>query len=327
MAVVFDKIYFPGVYIPEGGIDVAETKKEIARLQSLGRLEIEGFEMINCMISALNHKYLKDFCVFTGKVGVVSDLQDGTKELIHILYQLVHGSPPPNFIPTISLGCSKALPGEKDACVNFPGWLSYPANALIYSIKNGVPLVSDNPRFPVPTLGGLSPKDNAKLLSTILAIEAVNLLLPPVKELTCEQILEFREETREFVKPFRVAMIRLSKELNAAINSEISLSEVKRAARFIVETTVQPELAEFKAVINDPSKPWYGRVVDLAKSAPGLLANFSSMPANLALANVLAKIVGTLADLRDEQLEKEKKMKRSGFYYLIKIEELASQIG
>ena len=35
MGAIFDKVYFPGVYLPKEGFDVGELDKEIARLKAL----------------------------------------------------------------------------------------------------------------------------------------------------------------------------------------------------------------------------------------------------------------------------------------------------
>jgi len=45
------------------------------------------------------------------------------------------------------------------------------------------------------------------------------------------------------------------------------------------------------------------------------------MPKHLAIAKLLAKIASTLTGPQDDKLDKEHKMNRSGFYYLLKIEE------
>jgi hypothetical protein len=45
------------------------------------------------------------------------------------------------------------------------------------------------------------PKDNAKLLAAILAIESVKVALPRLKPLTPRELREFRAETAEHVKP------------------------------------------------------------------------------------------------------------------------------
>jgi hypothetical protein len=118
-------------------------------------------------------------------------------------------------------------------------------------------------------------------------------------------------------KPFRLAMLRMSKELNAAISSDMKMTDVQAAAKALVESTVYPELKELHKIINDPGKPWYRRVVDVTMLGPEICTNFSSLPTNLALAKTLCKVIGTLADLRDEQLEKERKLSRTGLHFLL----------
>lgn len=112
-------------------------------------------------------------------------------------------------------------------------------------------------------------------------------------------------------------MIRMSRELNAAISSDMKMKDVQAAAKALVESSVYPELSELSKIINDPAKPWYRQVVDAAMLAPEICTNFSSLPTHLALAKSLCKIIGTLADLRDEQLEKEKKLSRTGLHFLL----------
>lgn len=191
---------------------------------------------------------------------------------------------------------------------------------MIYSVKKELPLINDNPTLPVPALGNVSLENNAKILSIILAIESVKMVLPRLGSLIPEEIMEFRYQTKEYVRPFRLAMFRLSKELNAMIKSDMNLDEVQKAANILVETTVYPELDELRKTIHDPAKPWYRRAVDLAKSAPELASNFISMPKHLAIAHLLAKVASALADLQDERRTRESEMIRSGLYYLLKVE-------
>jgi hypothetical protein len=236
------------------------------------------------------------------------------------LEELVFGPPPPGFTPTPSLGFCKGFDFSDNVVehqVNAPSSLAYPANALIYAAKHQIPLVNDS-RLPVPGIPA-APKDNAKLLATILAIESVKLALPKLKPLMPQQLQEFRCETGEFVKPFRVAMLRLAKELNGALTSDMNLQDVQRQAQFLVETSVYPQLHDLEAVLNDPGKPWYKRAVDLARAAPELATNFATMPKGIALAKLLGAIAKVLADVRDEQLDKENKLARSGIYYLLKL--------
>jgi hypothetical protein len=321
LGLVFDRLIFPGVYLPTSSFDEEALKREIKRINSLGiPLSIEDVQMLNCMEFALHVKYVRDFCIFTGNPGMMGTVEKEAYPLMMALEQLIFGPPPPGFIPTPSLGFCKGFDFSDNVVehqVNGPSALSYPANALVYATKHQIPLVNDSP-LPVPGIPA-APKDNAKLLATILAIESVKLVLPKLKPLMPKELQEFRAETAEYVKPFRVAMLRLAKELNAALTSDARLEDVRRQAQFLVETSVYPQLHDLEAVLNDPGKPWYKRAVDLAKAAPELATNFATMPKGIALAKLLGAIAKVLADVRDEQLDKENRLSRSGIYYLLKL--------
>jgi hypothetical protein len=79
----------------------------------------------------------------------------------------------------------KGLPGsgdQKEFQVSAPDSITYPANALVFAARHGLPLVNDVEGLPVPGVPGDS-KSNAKLLATILTMESVNLILPRLKPL------------------------------------------------------------------------------------------------------------------------------------------------
>jgi hypothetical protein len=174
----------------------------------------------------------------------------------------------------------------------------------------------------MPGIGGADLKANAKQLATMMALESINFVLPNIRPLSLPELAAFRAETKNLVQPFRQAMLRLSKDLNAAILSDASLSDVKKEARFIAETTVAPELEQLKADLARPSRPWYRRVVDLATATPEIIGAFATMPTGLAIAKALAKATKILADIRDSRLEHEGIGKRGGFHYLLRIERL-----
>src|SRR5260370_27915174 len=193
LALVFDRIYFPGVYLPTSEFDEEAVRREIKRILSLGiALDVDNVQMLNCMEFACHLKHLRDFCVFTGVPSGPVVLEDGTGELMRVLEEMIFGSPPPRFISTPSIGFYKGL-GENDVRVQFtaPASLAYPANAVVFSAKHQLLLINDDPTMPVPAIPS-SPKSNAKVLATILALESVRLALPRLKEMTPEQIAELQ---------------------------------------------------------------------------------------------------------------------------------------
>lgn len=191
---LFDRVHFPGVYLPPpGSVDLDELNKEIRRIVDFKFTDIETIQLLNCMALAGKMEYISDFCVFDGKPGGLPTVDELAPLVANALEELIFGRPPENFIPT-QVGMNvKALPGgdELIAQVAFPGWSQYSANALIYAAKTQPPLINDDPRLPVPGIPG-NAKNNAKVLAMILTIESVRLVLPKIKALTPEELREFR---------------------------------------------------------------------------------------------------------------------------------------
>lgn len=318
LALVFDKVYFPGVYIPYEGVDEAETIKQIERLSLIDKKNPETFYAIQCMRYAVSAKHLKDFCVFTGKFGYAGISEEGTDDLAKELEEFIYGPPPPGFEPMICGGFARQIPGNQESGVNAPGWITYPVNALLYSLRTGIPLVNDNPNLPVPGLPGAPAKSNATLLASVLAIESVKIVLPRLKAYAFEEVAEFREETREIVKPFRIEMLKLSKELNGAIQSESSMEDIQREAKFLAETTVAPALFDLCQIIEAPASPWHKRAIDLAVSVPEIVGNFATMPRSYAVARLMAKIASVLGDVATDQKTKQDAISRTGMNYLLR---------
>ena len=236
-----------------------------------------------------------------------------------LLEQAIFGPPPENFFPSWAQGFAQGIPG---ACIRAPASITYPASALLFAKRKGLPLINDDPDLPVPGLLAGSARNNAKLLTTVLAIECVRLVLPNVPVLPPDAVAEFRDETREVFRPFRISLLKLAKELNAMLTSDTPMREVQDAARFLAETTVRAELEELRQTLDAPGQPWHKRAIGVFKEVPSLTSAFFTMPTNVVIAKALAKFGELLADLRDEELERQNAMKRSGFYYLLRLPEV-----
>lgn len=319
MGLVFDKIHFPRVYFPSDGYDESDISKEVDRLQNLEHIDYNTAVLIGTLRFLPIANELKEFLLFTGKEDeAFYDDEKGTDEIIKALDEELFGLPKKNFIPIYEKNFAKGLPGNEKA-IHYPGPLQYPANALIYSGTHGIPLINDDLRMPIPARGGDSPKNNSKLLATILAMECTSFVLPKLKPLHPKDILEMRHELSDYIVPFRLSILKLAVELNKAITNASTNDEVIQAAKFLVETEVQVSLIELQNVINKPSKKWYSRAFDAAKQAPELVTAYTTMPTNIAIAKTLTAIGNIFVDIHAEEVEKQ--AKRTGMYYLLKLQE------
>lgn len=320
LGLVFDKIHFPNVYLPGDGFDPEAVKAEAERIASLGIRNHDDVITISVLKFLPIASKFRDICYFTGKKkDVFGNVDPGADKIVETLDLELNGPPPPNFVPMWPEGYTKGLPGG-DESIHFPGTLHYPANSMIYAARHGIPLVNDAPGLPVPALGGQSTKNNAKLLSTILAMECASLVLPKIRSMNIDELSEARQELSKYLKPFRRSLLGLARELNHAIESSASHEDIMRAAKFVVETSVFPPLEELREALERPSKPWYNRTFDVVKQVPELATNFASMPMSMAIAKALASLGGILVDMQGEHAKKDGA--RSGMYYLLKLKDI-----
>lgn len=322
LSLAYDKIYFPGVFISEGEVDIRETIESIKQLRASGSYNNQL--MANCMIYAINYKYIKDFCVFTGKKGYIGTLEEGADELAKQLEELIYGKPPKNFYPAFEGGFATGIPSGEDLSLNSPSWLTYPPNALIYSLKNNIPLINDEPSLPVPGIDlieqdGLN--SNAKILSQILTVECVKLMLPNINISSFKEIDTLRKRTKEYTKPFRLCILELAEYLNEKITSEMNYEEVKKEAKFIVDTKVYPQLEELRELIKSKSRSWFGRLIfDVGQAVPEISLNFASVDPQEALGKALSKIGSVFVKSVFDIFTKRKQIISNGLYYLLRIE-------
>ncbi len=319
LGVVFDTLHFPNVNLPDAGFDPAAVAQEANRIEGHGFTDYNTQLLVGALRILPLLEDLKQFCHFAAQEGQVFGGVDKDKEtqaLAAALDELVFGPPKAGFIRTFETGFNKGLPGC-DLSVDYPGVLHYPANAIVYAARHHLPLVNDNPLLPVPALGGQDAKNNARVLATILAMECVNLVLPMIRPLSPREVVELREDLRDYLQPFRSALMRLAAELNRGISQSATHEEIVEAARFVVETEVQPTLVELQSALSKPAKHWTVRGFELAKQVPELASAFATMPLGLAVAKAMAVFGGVFVDIHEKRAQRE--AARSPMYYLLRL--------
>ena len=320
MALVFDRIYFPHVHLPLDGYDPEWVDAEIARIAALPRGGFGDTDDLLAMMRFLRHaKTLDGFCVFTGDSNGFGGKEEGAEELVKQLDIALFGPPKPNFIPFHFGGHSKGLgPEGGKVAMNYPGQLYYPAQALVYAARNGVPLINDRAGLPIPEPRPGAFKNDVKALSTIAAVQCVAMALPHVKALSPEQIMEMRGEFQPYMKPFRRAVLKLAGQLNNAISEKADLKDVEAAAQALVETEVRPQLLELKDAVEKPARGLYEKAFGLAKQTPELATSFMTMPLSVTVAKALIGVAGFLLKVKADDA-KQAQLARSGYYYLLRL--------
>jgi hypothetical protein len=239
MGAIFDKVHFPGVYLPQDGFDIQELDKEITRLNALPRDARGNRPLLLGVLNLTKHaKTLAGFCEFTAADpnDVLDDKSQPPEHLVRAIYDAIHGPPRPGFTPgPFHWGHAKALPGG-DEQVRYPSTYNYLARAIIHSGKTGIPLLNDSPYLKLPgMIDAAPPEDDAKLLAAFLAVECTRIVLPPTPVLRPEDMMEFREANAPLLRAFRRSMLRYAADLNNKIK-DITLEEFEAKTKFFIET-------------------------------------------------------------------------------------------
>jgi hypothetical protein len=202
---IFDKIYFPGVYLPKGDFDKDLLRHEIARIEALGNPNYDTHLLIAAM------KFIEFRIPLDGILEYpTSDaIFDRSKDAEHMrvaraIYD-AHYPPTENFEPALSTLHSKGLPGSRES-IDYLGDFFYQAEAMDFAQKNNLNLVDDGSSWALPFRAQY--KDNAQSLAMMLAFESMGLVLPDLPVLTPQEIVDFRMENIKELQTFRGAMLR-----------------------------------------------------------------------------------------------------------------------
>ena len=133
LGTVFDKVYFPGVYLPKDGFDEAALDREIERLEALpdARTDYDTALLIGVLKMAKFARTLDGFCVFTNTRDEPFRASNSIPtKMVADISNAIHGPPPKGFIPTFSTNNHKGLPGGNEH-VTYPGAYHYLAGAIL----------------------------------------------------------------------------------------------------------------------------------------------------------------------------------------------------
>jgi hypothetical protein len=327
LGVVFDTVYFPGVYLPKGGFDAVELDREIARIEALPiARDYETSLLIGAMKLAKHAKELSGFCEFTGsRENPFLTKEDIPAKMVSGIFEAMHGPPPPGFIPSFRTNHHKALKGS-DEHVTYPGDYHYLAGAIIDSAQRRIPLLNDLPGVPVPGIEDITPVDKAKILSSIIAIECTRLVLPETPILRPGDIMEFRAANVPLLRGFRRSMLRYATDLNGKI-AGLSVEDFREKTRFFIETEIVPAMDELRGTMHNPGKPWYKHAIDAAKVIPSIGAAFVAGGPSAAVTKAITAYAEQFFVEVAAHGDKKEALKRSGLYYLLKLERFQNDKG
>jgi hypothetical protein len=318
---LFDKIHFPGVYLPKGDYDKELLQREIDRLAALTPKD-GGTERLIGMLRFLEYRLpLDGILEYPSSREALFQLGNDKShsKLAHAIYD-VHFRPRPNWEPTFETGHTKGLPGSDEAIV-YEGNFYYQATAITYAAERQLPLLDDGSSWALPFSARY--KDDAQSLATLLAAESVGLVMPDLPLMTAQELVDFRIENVKELKNFRSSMLRYAKALNAQIADDPSADEVRRKTEFFVKTEIAPALHDLKRDLDNPNRPWHKRVTEGFKIVSAVGLNF--LTGGLVGQTAAEGVKNAMLSELEGKGDKQEAAKHNGLYYLLRARAIKSR--
>jgi len=320
LGILFDKVLLPGVYLP-----LKPDKKLIAERFNFLVKHYDPQDNMSAQdemlgtLQFVNNYYteLSDIFIPTGKSGYMGVLEKETQPVVMQLEELIYGPPPPNFTPTPSMGFNQPAGNDQ---INAPSWISYPANAFVYSKKNNIPLLSDSTFLPLPKNAVVLPEEDAKALATYLMAASFSLVLPKIRPLKAEEILETKKKMKNDISVFKAAMLSgINKYINLLGNNPTQ-KQLEKQAKFIAQTDIYPKVEELRIKFESPKSIFMKKFVDFSLEAPELALNFQK-PEDVpwGIVKVLSSVTSKVKEGLKQYQEQSKNELVSGLSLLLKV--------
>jgi len=310
---VFDKIYFPRVYLPKGDYDKNLLNKEIERLKSLETQDYDVKKLIGILRFLEYRLPLDGILEYPSAPDSIFGRSDETEsKLARKIYDL-NFPPRENFEPIFEPSSLKSLPESNEGVIH-AGEFHYQAGAVIYAAQKGIPLIDDGSWFPLPFRAQY--KDNAQALAALIAIESMELVLPDLPVLSIQELVDFRQENKKELCAFRAAMLRYTQTINSEISEDMPAEEVARKTKFLVDTEIAPALHDLNRDLQNPNRPWFRRFADGVRISSSVLTGWltGGLVGQTAAEGIKEAM---LAELEGKGMKRET-IRRNGLCYLLK---------
>lgn len=296
LGILFDKVLLPGVYLPSKTLNKRDLKKEAERLISIQKRSPESHGQIMIALVKFLEEYQELIGIFEGTIKTPGGnlLEPESMDLAKGLEKTIFGEPPKGFTPTITHGIYFGVQG---ASVNSPDWLTYPANAYVSALKEGIPLFTDKEDFPTPRI--LPHNSSVDNLISYLALSTLSMNLPRIRPLKAEEILEIREKMKGDIENFKAAMAEYADKFRQLVGENPSLNKLQKEADYITKAIIQPKLRDLTKKLETPGEIFKSEMFDATLDATTLIARAKINPSP----DNLLELVGETIEMSKDHIK------------------------
>lgn len=195
--------------------------------------------------------------------------------------------------------------------------------------ENAIP-ATNRPTVPIP-ISLLTPRDLSRaagIQAGALAIQSLNLTLPPFSTLESHDILEARDRLRDQLVPFRSAMFALAPKVRSGINSDASFDELYKEARYLVKTDVLPRLDELKRRLElERGTFWRKLIQKVGSQLPSIALKWISGASAAAAVDAAKLSGGAVAQAIDNEKLANDLLSNGGLGYLLSVQTTIQEKG
>lgn len=320
LGILFDRVYLPGVYLPPTNIDLHDLENEDKRLTEIQKNHPETYGRI--MIALV--RFLKDYQDLKGIfVGTVKQnggelLEKESMDFAKHLEQAIYGIPPKGFTPLINQGVYFGVGGGD---INSPDWITYPANAYVYSLKTKTPLFTDNLDFPFPER--VEHHSDVEALSSYLAMSTLTINLPRIKPLSANRIIEVRTKMKDDIAAFKSTMVEYVDRFRQLTGNNPSLAKLQKEADYIAQSVIQPKVNELIRRLETPGEIFKAEMFDYGLDVASLFARLKINPSPDNLVTIAGEAIEKgkdhIKDGIDRYLISKETVKNSGLSLVLKL--------
>jgi hypothetical protein len=162
----------------------------------------------------------------------------------------------------------------------------------------------------------------ARFQASALAIQCLEIALPPIANIPAEELLKARDELKEQLVPFRRAMLALSPTVRSGIEYQATLADIYGEAKYIIDTQVSPALGELQdRLAKEKGKFWGRLLLKGTSSIPKFVLNWTTKGVLSAVANAIDGAKDLTLDLIDRKNLVASLMREGGLGYLLAVAE------
>lgn len=315
MALLFDRVHLPGLSLPLNRYD--EKRKAELRREITSSRHDDNYKKLG--LWAVEQPELSDFLFLPDQ----SSFSPGGQEIDSLALSLVadtYNQETAGRVGTLAAAEMLHVPDSRETVFALT-WPLYQARAILYAKERQLRLLTDD-RGIIPPLPMDPDHSDTKAIAQQLAFEALALTIPKFKSVELATIPEFRSLVAPYVRPFRQEMIKFTADVHLAIASGAGAEEVRQYCGALAETRIIPHLAQLRAELDRPIRPWTKNALDILEIGLGAMSSKHEP----ALTMIWAVLTGTKALSEYVELYKDRQgKKRSGLSMLIQANDRLAQ--